>query len=313
MKGRSGDFDVLVAGAGPAGLSAAMWCRELGLSTVVLEQESAPGGQLRRIYNPITNYLGAAAANGAEMCDRFLQTFGQYNAPIMLSCGIAEIDVAGRSMLTRSGERYSGRFIIVATGVSRRRLGVPGEREFEGKGILASGARDRADVAGKIAVIVGGGDAALENAIMLSEFASRVYVVHRRAHFAARAEFLERAASDPKIEFIYDSTVKSIEGRDRVEAVTLMGNTAATPMRLRTDFVLIRIGVVPNTDLLNGKVELDKRGYILVDPVCRTSAESVYAVGDSACPAAPTIATAVGMGATAAKHIRFRLDPMNAV
>jgi len=313
MKGRSGDFDVLVAGAGPAGLSAAMWCRELGLSAVVLEQESAPGGQLRRIYNPITNYLGSAAANGAEMCDRFLQSVGQYNAPIVLNNGIAEIDVAGRSLLTRSGERYSGRFIIVATGVSRRRLGVPGEDKFEGKGVLASGARDRAAAAGKIAVVVGGGDAALENATMLSEFASRVYVIHRRSHFAARAEFVERAGSDPKIELICDSTVTGILGRDRVEAVMLMANSAAKPVRLQTDVVLIRIGVEPNTNLLNGKVELDGRGYVLVDPVCRTSAESVYAVGDAACPASPTIATAVGMGATAAKHIRFRFDPMNAV
>ena len=313
MKSRSGDFDVLVAGAGPAGLSAAMWCRDLGLSAVVLEQESAPGGQLRRIYNPITNYLGSAAANGTEMCDRFLQTFGQYNAPVVLNSRIAEIDVAGRSFLTRSGERYSGRFMIVATGVSRRRLGVPGEDKFEGKGILASGARDRAATAGKIAVIIGGGDAALENAIMLSEFASRVYVIHRRSRFAARAEFVERAASDPNIELICDSTVTSIDGRDRVEAVTLIGNSPASRMQLQTDFVLIRIGVVPNTDLVKGKVELDGRGYVVVDPLCRTSAESVYAVGDVACPTAPTIATAVGMGATAAKHIRFRFDPMNAV
>lgn len=308
MKGRPGKFDVLVVGAGPAGISAAMWCAELGLSVVVFEQRPEAGGQLRHIYNPITNYLGSAARDGAEMCDKFLQTFGRYNVPIVLNACVEKIDVERVSLECRGEECYGGRYIITATGVGRRKLGVPGEGRFEGKGILRSGARDRATVAGKVVAIVGGGDAALENALLLSEFASRVYLIHRGSRFTARPEFVEGAAANPKIEFIFESTVASIDGGACVESIALRRTGVAKATLLEVDFVLVRIGVVPNTTLLNNKVDLDPSGYVLVDQVGRTSAVRVYAVGDSACPASPTIATAAGMGATAAKHIWLLLN-----
>ena len=313
MKGNSADFDVLVVGAGPAGLSVAMWCAELGLTSVVLEREAAGGGQMQSIYNPITNYLGSPARNGAELADRFLETFGQFNVPIEFGAGAVDVNVEGRSVAASNGKRYAGRFLVLATGVSRRRLNLPGENLFEQKGILVSGARDRREVAGKIVAVIGGGDAALENALMLSEFASHVYVIHRRTEFSARPSFVAKAAEDPRIEFIFGSSVASIDGDKRVESITVCIGPAGKTALMAVDFVLIRIGVEPNTDFLEGQVDLDPYGYVLVDSLCRTSAAGVSAVGDVANPIAPTIATAAGTGATAAKHIRFLLNSNTAL
>ena len=296
------DFDVGIIGGGPAGMSAALWCADLGMKAVLLEKEADLGGQLLWTFNAITNYLGVEAANGHELRDRFLQHIIERNVELLTSASVSSADLRARSVALEDGRQLTARAIIIATGVRRRRLDVPGEDEFRGRGILDSGVRSQNDVAGKTVVIVGGGDAALENALMLSETAKSVTLVHRRDEFTARPDFVDSARQDPKIEFVLDSHVAAITGNQNVEGVEIRGVRSGATSRLAADAVLIRIGVVPNTQLFHGQLDLDPGGYIVTTTNCATSLPDVYAAGDVANPRSPTISTAVGTAAAAGKN-----------
>lgn len=301
MRAEKSDFDVIIVGAGPAGVSAAIWCADLGLTAVVLEKQPEPGGQLLWIHNPITNYPGLFAKNGLELRDRFMESFDRFDIPLMLSAEVAKIDTDDTSVTLADGRRITAKHIILATGVRRRKLNVPGEEEFQGKGILESGARDKHLVKGKAVAIIGGGDAALENASILAEYASRVYVIHRGGEFSARENFVRAAAENPKIQLILETVVTKINGRGRVESVELLDRKSGRSRELSVNLLLPRIGVAPNTDLLIGQAELDSKGYVKVDHFGNTSEQNVFAIGDAANPVSPTVASAAGAGATAAK------------
>ena len=293
-------MDVVIIGGGPAGISAAVWCADLGLTSVVLERESEPYGQLRWIHNPIANYLGVRARDGAEL----IELFGKSARPwgIRVECGVAveSVNCKRRAVALAGGREISGRALFIATGVRRRTLGVPGEDRFRGNGILRSGAGDRESVKGKRVVVVGGGDAAAENALLLADLAEHVYLVHRRDHLTARTEFRQAIESRPNIEPIFGSEVVRLGGGERLEYVEVSGPRGSA-LRLPTDHFIARIGVAPNSGIVASQLDLDATGYILVDTECRTSAEAVYAIGDVANPTSPTLATATGTAATAAK------------
>ena len=307
MEPKNREVDVVIIGSGPAGLSAAIWCSELGLSAVVLETATAAGGQLNAIYGPILNYPGLSADSGAVLFQKFRESFERSKVTIKFGTEVTAIEVSRPSVQTADGAKYYSKFVIYAAGVRRRRLVIPGEEPFAGKGVITSGTREKELVSGKTVAIVGGGDAALENALLLSPFARKVYVVHRRNKFTARDEFVDGASGKDNVEFLFESEVREIVGGDSVESINVAGGNGAL-LNLPVDIVLIRIGVVPNTELLRGLVAVDDAGYVRVDHLGRTSAPSLYAVGDAAMPAAPTIATAVGMGAAAAKAISLAME-----
>jgi thioredoxin reductase (NADPH) len=291
----------LIIGGGPAAMSAALWCVELGLDPLLVERLDRFGGQLWLTHNEISNYLGVKATNGAELAKLFSDSIAERGVMCKFGTNVENVDVESVTAMLAGGEVIRAGAIIVATGVSRRKLNIAGEDEFRGKGVLSSGQLAKETVAGRRVLIVGGGDAALENAVVLSRFAAHTTVVHRRSELTARPEFRD-AAKDAGVEFIFDSTVTAITGGDRVTGVSLQ--TAAGERTLPVDNVLIRIGVEPNSGLLKGKVTLDDKGYVVADACGRTSARSIYAVGDVANRVSPTISTAVGMGAAAAKAIR---------
>jgi thioredoxin reductase (NADPH) len=180
---------------------------------------------------------------------------------------------------------------------------VPGEIELRGKGIIESGVRDKASWSGKRVVIVGGGDAAVENALMISRHAASVKLVHRRSELTARSEFLRELSTRTNVEMIFNTVVNRIIGNSQVSGVELKDVSTGDSHVREIDGVLIRIGVAPNTEFVRDLVDLDDRGYIKVDAVCETNVTSVYAVGDVANPVSPTLNTAAGMGATAAKAV----------
>jgi thioredoxin reductase (NADPH) len=293
--------DVLIIGAGPAGLSAATWCSDLGLSAVLIEREPDIGGQLNSIYGPIENYMGVRAQNGREMLSHFRETVGRFCFLQLVKTEVTGIDLSSMCVRLGNGEGIDFRSLIIATGVRRRRLGIPGEMEFRGKGVIESGVRERSRVAGKDVVIVGGGDAALENALILSESAGSVKVVHRRSDLTARAEFLSKIEARDNIELLLETAVTRIVGDSNVSAVELESMSTGRTWTLHADVVLIRIGVEPNAELMRGIVELDDLGYIKVNALCETSVAGVFAVGDVANPISPTLSTAVGTGATASR------------
>lgn len=298
--------DVAIIGGGPAGMSAAVWCSDLGLKTVLLEGEADIGGQLVHIHNSIENYLGLRASNGLELLDHFRRTVERSEFTLRLDTRVERVDAQTRKMILASGQVIGWRALVLATGVRRRELGIPGETEFRGRGIIESGARDKDQLRGKSVLIVGGGDAAFENAVLLSEVASSLSVAFRRTSPTARPEFVQTAQSKPNVELLPTTIVKEIRGGATVTNVVVEDTNTGVVKEISTDGVLIRIGVQPNSELLSGIVDLDERSYVSVNGRCETSVAGILAIGDVANPIAPTISTATGTGAIAAKQI-FRI------
>ena len=293
--------DVVIIGGGPGGLSALAWCVELGLRSVLLESESDIGGQLHRIYGPINNYLGLRTRDGAEMLEHFRESVKPFAASMRTTTGVEAVLANSKTVRLKGGGEIGYGCLIVATGVRRRRLGVPGEVEFVGRGLLHSGVRDREAVQGKRVVIVGGGDAAIENALILSEVATHVIVVHRRSEFTAREEFLRQLYARGNVTLEVGARLQAIKGETRVTGVTVEDIATNSTRNISTDVVLIRVGVEPNSELVSDFVDLDDHRYILVGPLAETSYRGIFAVGDVANPISLTIVSAAGSGATAAK------------
>jgi thioredoxin reductase (NADPH) len=307
-KSESESFDVVVIGGGAAGMSAALWCDELGLKTLLLEENNKLGGQLWRVYNPIKNHLGADAENGQELQKTFLKQIKSRKVSVRTKSKISAINLKKKSVVLENGGEINWKFLVIAVGVSRRKLGVEGEEKFQKRGIIESGKRDAQLVKNKSVVIIGGGDAALENALILAETASEVTVVHRREDFRAREEFLEKAEKNKKVKMLTETVVTKFGGEKKLNSVELKNLKTKKVWKLTAEAVLLRIGVEPNTKIFQGKINLDKQGYIKINENCETSAQNVFAVGDVANPLAPTVSSAVGMGATAAKVIFSKLN-----
>lgn len=294
-------FDVIIIGGGPAGISSALWCDELGLEAVLLDSRSELGGQLLSTYNSIENYLGIEVKSGREMRDIFVSQLHKRNLSLRLNSKVIDVNVERKEVTLKDGNVVFAKALFVATGVKRRRLGIKGEKKFKGRGVLASGKRDKDLVKNKTVLIIGGGDAAFENTDILSATASKVFLVHRRKKFTARKEFLEKAFKNAKVEIVTNTIVKRIIGEAKVEKVLLQNLPDGKIYSINTEAVLLRIGVEPNTEFLEDKVELNGNGYVKVDPNCETSQADIFAVGDVANPLSPTISSAVGMAATAVK------------
>ena len=299
--------DILIIGAGPAGLSAARWCDELGLDTLVLEAAEKAGGQLLSVRNPIENYLGVRAANGRELRDRFVEQTKDCDFDLWTNVEIASLDLKAKRVLLRSGEELQSIAIIIATGLRRRKLRIPGEDEFIGRGMIESSG-DRSAFAGRDVCVIGGGDAAAENALLFAEVCPTVTLVHRGKKLRARREFTEALHTNHCITVFPESVVHRIIGTDRVEAVEIERAGAIKPFQMAVQGVIVRVGFEPNTELFRDQLEMDGRAYVITSSQQEASVENVFAVGDVANPLAPTISGAVGAGATAARMIASRLQ-----
>lgn len=300
--------DVLIIGAGPAGLAAAMWCDQLGLDVLVIERRSETGGQLNSIYGPIENYPGLRSKNGQEFLKSFSAGTDDADFDLWTEAQIAKVDLRTKRVFLESGEELQAICIVIATGVRRRRLDIPGELEFIGKGIIESGARDRDLLAGKDVCVIGGGDAAVENALLLSEVCATVTLVNRSRKPRARREFREQLGANHCITVFNEAVATRILGSSEVEAVEIQRKDAIKPFQMAVKGILVRIGVEPNSDFFGGQLQMDDHNYIVVSSQQETSVENVFAVGDISNPLAPTILSAAGSGATAAKVIAARLN-----
>jgi thioredoxin reductase (NADPH) len=300
--------DVVIIGAGPAGISAALWCDELGLDTLVLEQAESPGGQLHSIHGPVANYPGVSANNGREFFERFAERVSEADFDLWTGVEIESVDLKAKRIRLASGEELQSISIIIATGVRRRQLGIPGETEFAGRGLIESPSRDREHFAGKDVCVIGGGDAAAENALLLADVCPTVTLVHRRRALKARPTFVAQLQGAHCITVFPESIVTRILGKDSVEAVEILRKDALKPFQMAVQGVAIRIGVEPNTELFRDQVSLDTEGYVTVTGLQETNLDNVFAIGDVSNPLAPTIISAAGSGATAAKVLAARLN-----
>lgn len=306
------NYDVIIIGGGAAGISAALWCDELKLNALLLESGAELGGQLLWTHNAIANHLGSTAENGRELRDIFVKQIENRRFIRRWQAEITAVDFSSKSVRLASGENFTAANLIIATGIRRRKLNVEGEEKFEGKGIIESGKRDAGLLKDKKICIVGGGDAAFENALITAETAAKVFLVHRGRHFRARAEFVEPAKCNPKIKILTETVVVKIIGGERIEAVELENSATKKKFSVNVEAILRRIGVEPNTKFLCGKLDLDENGYVRINQNCETNVKGIFAVGDVANPLAPTVSSAVGMGATAVKAIaNFKLRMTN--
>ncbi len=295
-------YEVIIIGGGPAGISSLLWLNSLGLRAVLLEQAEELGGQLLQMFHRVIDYPGLIADNGRELRDHFQTQLNDLQLNYRTGCHLEQIKLCERSLIC-DGEKFSGEAFIIATGARKRRLGIPGEDRFEIRGVSFSATRDHSLYAGKKVCVIGGGDSAVENSLILSRVCPEVTLIHRTDKFRARAEWLSEARQTSNIKFLTGHQVNAIEGDESVERLILEEVQSGELKEIATEGVFIRVGIAPNTEAFRGQVELDESGYIVADHRQRTSLEWIYAAGDVCNPVCLSVATAVGHGAIAAKAI----------
>ncbi|MGH9906619.1 MAG: NAD(P)/FAD-dependent oxidoreductase [Pyrinomonadaceae bacterium] len=300
--------DVVIIGAGPAGIAAALWCDQLGLDTLILEERETIGGQLLSIYGPIENYPGLKTRDGRELLARFSDRIDEAGFDLWTNTEIETVDLAARRVCLRSGETLQSIGVVIATGVRKKQLGIPGEEEFANRGLIESAVRDRHLLAGKDVCVIGGGDAAVENALILADVCATVTLVHRGKNLRARREFVEQLQTTHCVTVFAESVVTRLLGNERLEAVEVLRKEALKPFQMAVQGVLIRIGVEPNTELFHDQLKLDEKGFVETNSQHETTVPNVFAIGDVSNPLSPTISSATGAGATAAKVIAARLS-----
>jgi thioredoxin reductase (NADPH) len=293
------EFDLIVIGAGVAGLTAAMHAGRYGLAVAVVERLSV-GGQIASAER-IENFPGCPQGlSGVELGPLLHEQAEAAGAEFMLDT-VEGITVDGGWRLVQcSGETLRTRAIIVAAGSTLRSLGIPGEERLLGKGVSHCASCDGHFFAGQDVCVIGGGDSALDEALVLTEHAARVLVIHRSAVPAAQRVLVERAAANPKIEFLPATEVEEILGDDAVSAVRLREVASATTQERPVKGVFVYVGLEPNTAFLRGAVALDPAGHIETDIMMATSVPGIFAAGDIRRHAVALLAAAAGDGATAA-------------
>lgn len=289
---------LVVIGAGVAGLSAALRSAALGLRVLLFEARPRSGGQLHEIPLPVENVPGHLRVTGEALSETLRAQVEASGVEVRTGCRV-ELDARSLLVRTSDGGAIVPSAVVIATGVRRRLLGVRGERELAGRGVHHNVGPDPSAYAGRRVVIVGGGDDALEHAALIAPHAAELTLVHRSDRFSARASIREPVLLDARITRRTSTAVDAIEGADRVESVRLRDATGA--FTLSADDVFVCIGPTPVSEGFG--VATDDRGYVRVDRLQRTSREGVFAAGDVCCPEAPTIATAMGHGAIAAKAV----------
>ncbi len=291
------EYDVVIVGGGPAGLTAGLYASRAKLKALLIEKKW-PGGQLMNTER-VEDYPGFESISGPELAQRMERQVRKLGLQIELD-EVRCVKPKGERKLVEaeSGKQYLAKAVIVTAGGEPRKMGVPGEEEFAGRGVSYCAICDGAFFQDHAIAVVGGGDAAVEEAVFLTRFARKVHLLHRRSDFRASPTLIERARGNPKIEIHLNTLVTSIHGTDQVEYVTFQRD--GKEGRLDVTGVFIFIGFVPNTQLFCGHVEHDKYGYVLTNSNMETSVLGIYAAGDLRSQLTRQITTAVGDGTTAA-------------
>ena len=291
--------ELIIIGSGPAGFTAGIYAGRAQLAPLLITG-SAPGGQMA-LTSEIENYPGfPQGLSGQELTQLMQQQAERFGARVLMD-EVTAVDLSTHPFkVTAYGDEYEAKALVIATGTSPRKAGVPGEAEFTGRGVSYCATCDGFFFQDRQVVVVGGGDSALEEAIFLTKFATQVYVVHRRNRLRAEKVFQERAFRNEKIKFVWDTVVTEILGDGKVTGVRLKNVKTEEESTLEADGVFIYVGTIPNTGFLKGQLELDERGYIATNRQGHTSVPGVFAAGDVQERVLKQVSTAVGSGAMAA-------------
>lgn len=292
------EYDIIIVGGGPGGLTAGMYGARSMLKTLIIERY-LPGGQVANT-ELIEDYPGFESISGAELATRMSEHAKKFGAEI-LSENVSEIycEENDRIVVTDE-EKYKAPVVIIATGGQPRKLGVPGEEEFAGRGVSYCAICDGAFFKDQKIAVVGGGDAAVEEANFLTKYGSKVYIIHRRYELRAQKIIQDRAFKNEKIEFVWDSVVEKINGKQKVESLTLKNKKTGETSQLEVGAVFVFVGFVPNSQLVREGLKLNPGGYILTNDRMETNIPGIYAVGDVRAQLCRQVTNAVGDGTTAA-------------
>lgn len=293
------NHQVIIIGGGPAGLTAGLYTSRAGLSTLLIEM-GLIGGQIVNAER-VENYPGfPEGILGAELGKFMYEQATKYGLETLFAEAVTiKLKENRKTVETTEGD-FFGDTIIIATGSERRKLGVPGESKLTGKGVSYCATCDGPLFKDKVVAVIGGGNAAITEALSLSKFAAIVKVIHRRNQLRASKVLQERALSEPKIEFLWDTVVKEIEGDGAVKQLKLQEAKIGKMFKLETAAVFIAIGLIPNTQFLKGILTLDEAGHIITNDLLETNISGIFAAGDVRHHSARQIVTAAGDGATAA-------------
>lgn len=305
-------FDIIILGGGPAGLSAAIYAARSAAKTAIIDI-SMLGGQPSN-YLELENYPGFAKIGGYDLMEKFEEhadMFGIQKFP-MEEIQSVDLTLDIKTVTTLNGE-FKAKSIIIATGAQSKKLGVEGEKEFVGRGVSYCAVCDGAFYKDKVVAVVGGGNAAVEEASYLTKFASKVYLIHRRDELRADKIVQERAFKNEKLEFIYDTIVNKINGENLVKSATIENVKTHEIKDLAIDGIFPYIGFEPNADLFTGQVKQDKNGFIIVDEAMQTSVKGVYAIGDVRVTPLRQVITAAADGAIAAVYAGRYIETLEPV
>lgn len=296
----SNHYDAIIIGAGPAGLTAGIYLSRARVKTLILN-EGTVGGQMV-LTHEIANYPGVESISGYQLAMIMKKQAQSFGCDIKSNIIVKDINPHGRekSVMLSDGTKYTSDALIVTTGGRSRTVGVPGEEQLKGRGISYCATCDGDFFTDKEIVVVGGGNSALEEAVSLTKYASKVTIVHQFDHFQALQHYVDEAKKNPKIHFIMESTIAAFHGDEKLESVDIRNLKTEEIYNFKTDGTFVFIGYVPNTESLKGKVDLNQWGEIVVKPDMSTSVEGVFGAGDSITKRFRQVTTAVGDGTVAA-------------
>lgn len=292
------DWDIVIVGAGPGGLCAGLYGARANRKTVCVENY-LPGGEIQNTEF-VEDYPGFEMISGPELAQKFEQHARKFGLEVV-NDNVIEIYSEGRYKIVKGdSDEYRAKAVIIATGGHPRKLGVPGEDEFAGRGVSYCAICDGAFFKNQEIAVVGGGDAAVEEGAFLTKYGSRVYIIHRRDQLRASKIIQERAFKNEKMEFIWDSVVEKISGDKQVQSVTIKNVKSGETRDLPVGAVFPFIGFVPNSDIFREKIEKDETGYIITNQHMETNIKGIWAIGDVRKQLCKQITNAVGDGTTAA-------------
>ncbi len=308
MTETSEHFDIIVVGSGPAGFTAAIYASRGGASAALFGGV-APGGQLL-LTTEIENFPGfPEPVAGADLMQNMLNQAKRLGVRVFQEDALKAELISPPFTIRASGDRkFTAGAVIIATGARARWLGLPSEQKYTGKGVSGCATCDGFFFRGKEVCVIGGGDTAVEDALFLTKFATKVYLVHRRDKLRACPRLQEKLKNSPKIEMIYDHIPVEILGGEKVTGITLKNVKTGEVRRLDTPGVFVAIGHVPETGILGGQLKVDENGYIIADAQRRTSVSGVFAAGDVMDPHYKQAIVAAGSGCVAAMEALKHLE-----
>ena len=300
--------DLIIIGAGPAGLSAAVYGMRAGLTLMVMEETPMGGGQVVDTHE-VDNYLGLPGINGFELGQKFRQHADAQGAGFQSGSVVRVCDGGDRKVVeTADGARYEARTVILAGGAKHAQLGVPGEDSYRGRGVSYCATCDGAFFKKRDVAVIGGGDVAVEDAVYLARFCRKVYLIHRRDSLRAAKSLQNKLFSCENVEVVWNSTLQEIGGSDLVEEITVRKSGEEEERKIAVEGVFIAVGMRPNTEPLRGTVACDETGYIIAGEDCATNIPGIFAAGDIRTKSLRQIVTAVADGACAVASVEKYLS-----